>query len=140
MNRSASPHVLTGRSAPLSSANFRASRARVGERATCSRRLCHAACEKADTRRVRLRMDGTVELSPSDLSAHLACAHLTTLDLRAARSEIVKPKPVSAHGDLIRRKGHEHEVAYLEALVAAARSIVRIPTYDDETFDPDDAA
>lgn len=89
---------------------------------------------------MRLRSNGTLQLSPSDLSAHLACAHLTTLDLRAARGEIVKPKPVSAHGDLIRRKGHEHEAAYLEALVAAARSIVRIPTYEDEAFDADDAA
>jgi hypothetical protein len=34
---------------------------------------------------MQLRDDGTLRLSPSDLSNHLACAHLTTLSLAAAR-------------------------------------------------------
>ncbi len=76
-------------------------------------------------------VDGTLRLSPSDLTAHLGCAHKTTLELRAARGEIVKPKLASAHGDLLRRKGVEHEAGFLAQLVVSGRTIVRIPTYDD---------
>ena len=83
--------------------------------------------------------DGTLRLSPSDLSAHLACPHLTTLSLRVARGELVQPRLDSPHRDLIFRKGNEHEQAYLARLVADGRSIVRIPTYDDEGFDAGEA-
>ena len=83
--------------------------------------------------------DGTLRLSPSDLSAHLACPHLTTLSLRVARGELVQPRLDSPHRDLIFRKGNEHEQAYLARLVADGRSIVRIPTYDDEAFDAGEA-
>ena len=86
---------------------------------------------------MRLRSDGTLQLSPSDLSNHLACPHLTNLDLAAARGEIVKPKLESPHRELIFRKGNEHEAAYLARLEAEGRSIVRIPTFDDEGFDFD---
>jgi uncharacterized protein len=79
--------------------------------------------------------DGTLRLSPSDLSAHLACPHLTTLSLRVARGVLVQPHLDSPHRDLIFRKGNEHEQAYLARLEAEGRSIVRIPTYDDETFE-----
>jgi uncharacterized protein len=83
--------------------------------------------------------DGTLQLSPSDLSAHLACPHLTTLSLRVARGELVQPHLDSPHRDLIFRNGNEHEQAYLDRLVAEGRSIVRIPTYDDETFEAGEA-
>ena len=88
---------------------------------------------------MRLHDDGTLSLSPSDLSSHLACPHLTTLSLAAARGEIVKPKLDSPHRDLIFSKGNEHEAAYLARLEAEGRSIVRIPTYDDEGFEADEA-
>ena len=80
---------------------------------------------------MRLHDDGRLSLSPSDLSSHLACPHLTTLSLAAARGEIVKPKLDSPHRDLIFSKGNEHEAAYLARLEGEGRSIVRIPTYDD---------
>ena len=57
--------------------------------------------------------DGTLALSPSDLSAHLACPHLTTLSLAVARGELEQPHVDSPHRDLIFRKGNEHEDAYL---------------------------
>ena len=88
---------------------------------------------------MRLHYDDTLSLSPSDLSSHLACPHLTTLSLAAARGEIVKPKLDSPHRDLIFSKGNEHEAAYLARLEAEGRSIVRIPTYDDEGFDAGEA-
>jgi uncharacterized protein len=88
---------------------------------------------------MRLQPDDTLSLSPSDLSAHLACPHLTTLSLAAERGEIVKPKLDSPHRELIFRKGNEHEAAYLARLQAEGRSIVCIPTYDGEGFDAADA-
>jgi uncharacterized protein len=88
---------------------------------------------------MRLATDGTLLLSPSDLSAHLACPHLTNLNLKVARGELERPHVDDTHGDLIRRKGDEHEAAYLERLEAEGRSIVRIPTYDDEGFDSGEA-
>jgi predicted RecB family nuclease len=88
---------------------------------------------------MRLADDGTLLLSPSDLSAHLACPHLTNLELRVARGELERPRVDDTHGELLRRKGDEHEAAYLARLVAEGRSIVRIPTYDDAGFDADEA-
>jgi len=88
---------------------------------------------------MRLAADGTMRLSPSDLSAHLACPHLTNLELQVQRGELERPHVDDTHGDLIRRKGDEHEAAYLARLVAEGRTIVRIPTYDDEGFDADEA-
>ena len=83
--------------------------------------------------------DGQLRLSPSDLSNHLACPHKTTLELAVARGELEQPHVDDTHVDLIRRKGDEHEAAYLARLEAAGRSIVRIPTYDDDGFDAEGA-
>jgi uncharacterized protein len=88
---------------------------------------------------MRLADDGTLLLSPSDLSGHLACPHLTKLNLKVQRGELERQHVDDTHGDLIRRKGDEHEAAYLARLVAEGRSIVRIPTYEDEGFDADEA-
>ncbi len=86
---------------------------------------------------MRLRSDGRLRLSPSDLSAHLACPHLTTLSLEVVHGTRERPHVDDTHVDLILRKGREHEAAYLERLEREGRSIVRIPTYDDEGFDAD---
>ena len=64
--------------------------------------------------------DGTLALSPSDLSAHLACPHLTTLSLAVAHGELERPHLDSPHRDLIYRKGNEHEASYLARLELAA--------------------
>jgi predicted RecB family nuclease len=88
---------------------------------------------------MQLRDDGTLRLSPSDLSNHLACPHLTTLSLAAARGEIVKPKLESPHRDLIFRKGNEHEETYLTSLVRKGKTVISLPTLDDEHFDRGEA-
>lgn len=88
---------------------------------------------------MRLHSDETLSLSPSDLSNHLACPHLTRLSLAAARGEIVRPKLDSPHRNLIFAKGNKHEAAYLARHEAAGRSITRIPTYDNEGFDAAEA-
>jgi len=54
--------------------------------------------------------------SPSDLTAFLACPHLTTLQVAVALDELPEPSRHNPHADLIRRKGEEHEAAYLATL------------------------
>jgi hypothetical protein len=66
-------------------------------------------------------------LSPTDLTKHLACGHLTTLDLKALRGEITPPQQVDEALELIFRLGLSHEKAYLERLREAANTLVEIP-------------
>jgi uncharacterized protein len=64
--------------------------------------------------------------SPSDLTAFLACEHLTGLELRASRREIERPVVDDPTAELIRRKGDEHEARYLADLRAQGRCVVEI--------------
>jgi uncharacterized protein len=57
-----------------------------------------------------------LQLSPSDVTAFLACEYLTTLSLRQARGEIERPEVANEQAELIFRKGLEHEQAYLQKL------------------------
>ena len=59
--------------------------------------------------------NGSILLSPSDLTAYLACEHLTTLALQVARGELVKPEPTE-QAELLFEKGLAHEAAYLARL------------------------
>ena len=86
---------------------------------------------EADTPLVRLDSSGSLLLSPSDLSAHLACAHLTSLELSALRGEIERPERENLQAELIRRKGDEHEAAFLATLRAQGKEIVEIGLGDD---------
>ena len=70
------------------------------------------------------------QLSPSDVTAFLACEHLTTLSLRAARGEIDKPDVDNEQAELVFRKGLEHERAYLEQLRAEGKTIAEIELDD----------
>ena len=54
--------------------------------------------------------------SPSALTAFLACQHLTALELAVARGEVARPTADDPQAELIRRKGDEHERAYLDEL------------------------
>jgi len=60
--------------------------------------------------------DGHLTFSPSDLNAFLACPHLTSLELAVARGQLERPFRPNPYADLIRRKGDEHEAAYLALL------------------------
>jgi uncharacterized protein len=81
-------------------------------------------------RRVRA-IDGTFQLSPTDLTHFLACQHLTTLELRAARGELTAPER-NEDAELLAKKGIAHETAYLERLRADGRGVREIST--DEGF------
>jgi predicted RecB family nuclease len=69
------------------------------------------------------RDNGRILLSPSDGTAYLACEHLTTLSLRAARDEIARPEAVNEQAELVFRKGLAHEQAYLERLRAEGKEV-----------------
>src|SRR5215211_1259894 len=68
--------------------------------------------------------------SPSALTAFLACQHLTNLELAVGRGELARPITDDGQAGLIRRKGEEHERAYLEELRARALEIVEIERDD----------
>ena len=51
--------------------------------------------------------------SPSDLTGYLACPHLTQLERRVALGTATKPATESPEAELVKRKGEEHERAYL---------------------------
>ncbi|HEX4520586.1 MAG TPA: TM0106 family RecB-like putative nuclease [Gaiellaceae bacterium] len=76
------------------------------------------------------RRDGSIHFSPSDLNAFLECEHLTQLELMVARHEIERPTDENPQADLVKRKGDEHEAAYLAALLAEGRAVVTIPFGD----------
>jgi predicted RecB family nuclease len=84
---------------------------------------------------MRRAPNGLVALSPSDLANHVACPHLTQLELAVVRGELMRPHRENAQGELIRRKGEEHEAAYLGELRAEGREIVEIERADDGDFE-----
>lgn len=67
------------------------------------------------------RNDGHLVLSPTDLTKHVACAHITTLDLDALDAPGGRgPRPSGTDDslNLVFAKGLEHERAYLDRLVS----------------------
>src|SRR5215204_3596682 len=82
-------------------------------------------------------LEGHISLSPSDVTAFLACEHLTTLSLAHARGELDRPEVENEQAELIFRKGLEHERAYLEHLRADGKIVLEIP---DPEGDYDHAA
>ena len=72
-----------------------------------------------------MKVDGdSLGFSPSDLTAYLACEHLTQLGLRVARHELRRPHDDDPQSDLVRLKGEEHEAAYLRRLREEGRDVV----------------
>src|SRR5215813_7221737 len=72
------------------------------------------------------RVSDRLLFSPSDLGGFLACEHLTQLEVAVALGEASRATGASDYADLLRRKGQEHERAYLASLQDAGRSIVEI--------------
>ncbi len=73
------------------------------------------------------RRDGQLVLSATDLTKHVACAQLTTLDLQVAEGTLDRPaEGADARLDLIFSKGRQHEQAYLEQLRAQGLGIIEI--------------
>src|SRR5450631_1615569 len=87
-------------------------------------------------RRVQ-RIEGQLVLSPTDLTKHLACPHVTTLDLAALDSHLGHHTSAGAAEsvddalNLVFSKGMDHERAYLERLRQAGRVVTEIRTRYD---------
>ena len=80
-------------------------------------------------------VDGRLALSPSDLNDYVECPHLTTLALEVARGTRERPFVPDDHGELLRRKGEEHEAAYLAELRAQGRQVVDVIGADRWDFE-----
>ncbi len=78
-------------------------------------------------------VDGTIRLSPTDLANHLACPHLTTLELAVARGTLVPPEGGLPMADALRARGEAHEAEYVEFLRRERPDIVDLREfkYDD---------
>lgn len=77
-------------------------------------------------------------LSASDLSNHLGCRHLTALDQRARAGKIERPKFVDPVLEVLKKRGRQHEAAYLGHLYARGKSIYAVrehaPDADEQTM------
>ncbi len=78
-------------------------------------------------------------LSPTDLTGHLACWHLTQLELSAVRGERERPDREDPELDVLTRRGIEHEDEYLQQVKDSGRSVVEIELARDE-WSPDGLA
>jgi len=73
--------------------------------------------------------DGTLVLAATDLTNHLACAHLTQQRLGVVRGERSKPRPADdPHAELIRERGQRHEDEQLARLSAECGGHVDLST------------
>jgi hypothetical protein len=78
------------------------------------------------------RLDGQLVLSPTDLTHHQECRHLTWLDLGVAAGEWAAPDvEVSEELQLVFDRGLDHEKKYLESLKAAGKTVAEIETVFD---------
>lgn len=64
--------------------------------------------------------------SPSDLVTFLGCHHASFLDVKALSEDMDKAEP-STTGQLLQKKGLEHEAAYLQRLKDEGKTVVEIP-------------
>ncbi len=80
------------------------------------------------------RLDGRVVLSPTDLTKHVACAHITTLDLQALDSPAASLGAKAADDalNLVFAKGLTHERDYLEVLRSRGLAIVEIDGFGND--------
>src|SRR5262250_3141471 len=61
-------------------------------------------------------LHGQLRLAATDVSNHLACRHLTQLELQVARGQRYAPKWAAPDLVVIQELGKRHEVAYLKYL------------------------
>src|SRR6266478_3280209 len=71
-----------------------------------------------------------IRLSASDLSNHLACRHLTTLELQVARGQRSAPDWADPDLKVIQELGLRHEKAYLAHLVAQGLKVENLGHID----------
>ena len=81
---------------------------------------------------MKVQLSG-IRLAATDLSNHLACRHVTTLDLQVARGERSAPDWAAPDLVVIRERGERHEKAYLGHLAQNEKlTVVNLSTIKDE--------
>lgn len=80
------------------------------------------------------RVDGRLVLSPTDLTKHVACAHITTLDLQAleAGAAAVGASSPDDALNLVFAKGLAHEAEFLEVLRGRGLRITEIEGFGSD--------
>lgn len=77
------------------------------------------------------RTGNTLTLAPTDLAKHLACAHLTQLDRAVAEGRLALPDWSNPNLELLRKRGLEHEAAYIDNLEASGLSVANHTDHTD---------
>ena len=62
------------------------------------------------------RLEGRLIYAASDLNDYVECKRLTELEALVTAGKLPRPQLDDPHGEVLRRKGEEHERAYLERL------------------------
>jgi predicted RecB family nuclease len=73
-----------------------------------------------------------IRLSATDVSNHLACHHLTNLELSVARGKRLAPEWRAPDLAVIRELGLRHEAAYLELLATEGHEVLNLAKARDE--------
>jgi predicted RecB family nuclease len=76
---------------------------------------------------------GQIRLSATDLSNHLSCRHVTTLDLSVAVGKTPAPEWRSPDAWVLQQRGIEHESAYLDYLRSQGLPVIDLNDIEDET-------
>ena len=71
------------------------------------------------------RINGVTIISPTDLANHLACKHLTWLNLKSLQTGISPRKLDDDLLDVLKSYGEEHEATYLAVLRASLETLKR---------------
>jgi uncharacterized protein len=74
----------------------------------------------------------SLHLAATDLANHLACRHLTRLDLDTCRGLRPRPDWHSPDAAILRQRGLEHEAAFLDHLEREGLRIARLDVQPDE--------
>ena len=77
-------------------------------------------------------VNGEIRLAATDVSNHLACHHLSTLEISAARGERDVPKWESPDMAVIRELGLRHETKYLKLLEKEVGQLVNLSGMDEK--------
>ena len=86
------------------------------------------------------RIDGSLELSATDLVGYLNCHHLSALDRAVAEGSIAKPKVWDPSLPVLWERGSAHEESYIRHLAQAGLDVVKVkgngisPEAVSETF------
>ena len=76
-------------------------------------------------------ISGEIRLSASDFSNHLACHHLTSLDLAVSLGARPAPAWRSPDAEVLQERGMAHEDAYLKHLEAQGVSVLNLRDIED---------